>query len=59
MQKILKVILASFLIGIVACGKEEVEAPPSPYLGYWELTSFTSDVAMDINQDGVAEYDFL
>jgi hypothetical protein len=59
MQKVLKVIVTSFLIGIVACGKEEVEAPPSPYLGYWEVTSFTSDVAMDINQDGVAEYDFL
>ncbi|MDR5591094.1 hypothetical protein [Christiangramia sp. SM2212] len=59
MQKVLKVILVSFLIGIVACGKEEIEPPPSPYLGYWEVTSFTSDVAMDINQDGVVEYDFL
>ncbi len=59
MKKILNLILASFLIGIVACGKEEVEPSESPYLGYWEVTSFTSDVAMDINQDGKAEYDFL
>ncbi len=51
--------MAFFLIGIFACGKEEVESPVSPYLGYYKVTSFTSDVAMDINQDGNAEYDFL
>ncbi len=59
MQNVLKLIVVLFLAFIVACGKEELESPVTPYLGYYKVTSFTSNVAMDINQDGVAEYDFL
>ncbi|MDR5591093.1 hypothetical protein [Christiangramia sp. SM2212] len=59
MQNTLKIIVSFFLIGIVGCGKEDVEPPESPYLGYYKVISFTSDVAIDINQDGVAEYDFV
>ena len=59
MKNILKVILVFILIGVIGCEKEEVEPSVSPYLGYYKVTSFTSDVALDINQDGVAEYDFI
>ena len=59
MQNVLKVIVAFFLIGIFGCGREDVEPAESPYLGYYKVISFTSDVAMDINQDGIAEYNFV
>ncbi|WBL27246.1 hypothetical protein [Zunongwangia sp. HGR-M22] len=59
MRSVLKGIVVFFMVGIVACEKEEVESRVSSYLGYYKVTSFTSDVAMDINQDGNAEFDFL
>lgn len=59
MQNLQKVILAFFLIGIFSCEKEDVEPPESHYLGYYKVISLTSDVAMDINQDGIAENNFV
>ncbi|WP_405199321.1 hypothetical protein [Christiangramia sp. LLG6405-1] len=59
MQNILKVMATLFLLSTIGCAKEDVEPPISKYLGYYKVTSFTSDIAMDINQDGQAEYDFL
>ncbi len=59
MQRVLKVIVVLILDSTIGCGKEDVESSVFPYMGYYKVTSFTSDIAMDINQDGVAEYDFV
>jgi hypothetical protein len=47
------------LLAFTACEKEEAIEPKSPYAGFWKLESFTSDVAIDLNEDGAAERDFM
>lgn len=46
------------LLSFTACEKEEAVKKKLPYVGYWKLESFTSNVAIDLNEDGIAERDF-
>lgn len=59
MKHICKHFLAFLIVlSFTACEKEEAIKKESPYVGYWKLESLTSNVPIDLNEDGIAERDF-
>lgn len=59
MKHICKHFLAFLIVlSFTACEKEEAIKKESPYVGFWKLESLTSNVAIDLNEDGIAERDF-